>query len=117
MKFLKDCTKYKNNIEAVILGKTLTVDEDASISKDPNINFINLDDGKTDPLLWVNTQNKSLTLYERLCRRIELTAFSNDLGLPTPTNMQDMLYLHEKWLELGKYEGTDAFKDPFKDVF
>lgn len=117
MTFLKECTRYKDNIEAVILGKTLTVDEDASISKDPNISFITFDNGKTDPLLWVNSQNKNLTLYERLCRRIELTSFSNELGLSTPTNMQDMLYLHEKWLELGKYEGTDAFNDPFKDIF
>lgn len=117
LKFLKDCDKYRNIIEGVILGHTLTVDDDAPLSKDPNISFIKLDNNKTDPLLWVNEKNKSLTLHERLRRRVELTAYSKEIGLLAPTNNQELVYLHEKWLELGRYEGTDELKDPFTNAF
>lgn len=117
LQFLKDCMKYRSVIEGVVLGHTLTVDDDTTLARDPNLVFTKLDNGRTDPLLWVNKINPELTLYERLRRRVEVLELTESLGLLAPTNNQELLYLYSKWKELGRYEGTNEYKDPFKDIF
>lgn len=103
---LSDNSKYRENgtIVEACLGGTLRIEPGTKLSKDPQVHFIAMEENKKDDLLWEYESNPTLTLKERIRRRLVLLEHASKLNYLSPTNEQEILYLKSKWATLKDYD-------------